>query len=90
MKLDRNNSEVKIHINCIGDSKDKSAVSWEMKSKIAIKIAEALTYLHSECSPPVIHRDVKSSNILLSDELEPQVFHQTKYVLQALMSVAEL
>ncbi|KAG8655813.1 proline-rich receptor-like protein kinase PERK9 [Manihot esculenta] len=59
--------------NLQGDSKDKSAVSWEMKSKIAIKIAEALTYLHSEYSPPVIHRDVKSSNILLSDELEPQL-----------------
>ncbi|KAJ9189563.1 hypothetical protein P3X46_000838 [Hevea brasiliensis] len=59
--------------NLQGNNKDKSALTWEMKSKIAIKIAEALTYIHSECLPPVIHRDIKSSNILLSDEFEPQL-----------------
>ncbi|KAF7143492.1 hypothetical protein RHSIM_Rhsim05G0059400 [Rhododendron simsii] len=55
------------------NSKDKSVLSWEVRCKVAVGIAEALNYLHSECSPPVLHRDVKSSNILLLDEFEPKL-----------------
>ncbi|XP_050222583.1 protein kinase STUNTED-like, partial [Mercurialis annua] len=57
----------------LGDGKEKSELSWDVRFSIAIKIAEALNYLHNECSPPVIHRDVKSSNILLADEFQPQL-----------------
>lgn len=59
--------------NLHGKSKEKSPLSWEMRFDIAVKIAEALYYLHNECSRPVIHRDIKSSNILLSDGFEPQL-----------------
>lgn len=50
-------------------------LSWEERYKIAVGIAEALDYLHSGggSDEPVIHGDVKSSNILLSKDFEPQV-----------------
>lgn len=40
---------------------------------VAVGVAEALDYIHSGIDEPVIHKDVKSSNILLSDDFEPQV-----------------
>ncbi|RYR22653.1 hypothetical protein Ahy_B03g067964 isoform B [Arachis hypogaea] len=58
--------------NLHGRNKDGPILSWELRFKIALGIAEALDYLHRETLKPVIHRDVKSSNILLSHEFEPQ------------------
>lgn len=40
---------------------------------MAVGVAEALDYLHNTHDPEVIHRDVKSSNVLLADDFEPQV-----------------
>lgn len=42
-----------------------SALTWEHRLKIALDTARGLEYLHEHCNPPVIHRDLKSSNILL-------------------------
>ncbi|XP_058089838.1 protein kinase STUNTED-like [Magnolia sinica] len=53
--------------------KDQTVFSWGGRYKVAVGVAEALDYLHSGSSQPVIHRDVKSSNILLADDFEPQL-----------------
>ncbi|KAF2325444.1 hypothetical protein GH714_028740 [Hevea brasiliensis] len=44
-------------------------VSWMVLHKIALDIASALAYLYHQCAPHVLHRDVKSGNVLLDNDL---------------------
>jgi serine/threonine protein kinase len=48
-------------------------LSWNVRIKIALGSARALEYLHEVCAPPVVHRNFKSGNILLDDELNAHV-----------------
>ncbi|PRQ59900.1 putative protein kinase RLK-Pelle-LRR-XIIIb family [Rosa chinensis] len=52
-----------------GPSK-KVKLDWETRLKIAVGAAQGLAYLHHDCNPRIIHRDVKSSNILLDENFE--------------------
>ncbi|OVA18718.1 Protein kinase domain [Macleaya cordata] len=45
-------------------------LDWITRLKVAIGAAEGLSYLHHECSPPLVHRDVQASSILLDDKFE--------------------
>ncbi|KAJ3678979.1 hypothetical protein LUZ61_021143 [Rhynchospora tenuis] len=46
---------------------------WKQRVRIAYESAQGLEYLHKMCNPPLIHRDIKTSNILLSTTLEAKV-----------------
>ncbi|KAI3856434.1 hypothetical protein MKW98_008886 [Papaver atlanticum] len=48
-------------------------LNWETRLKIAMEAAKGLCYLHHDCSPWILHRDVKSNNILLDSDFEAHV-----------------
>ncbi|KAL0412487.1 UNVERIFIED_CONTAM: putative LRR receptor-like serine/threonine-protein kinase [Sesamum radiatum] len=52
------------------DDDSLQSLDWITRLKIAIGAAEGLTYLHHECTPPLVHRDVQASSILLDDRYE--------------------
>lgn len=47
------------------DSDNVNPLKWPYRYNIAVGLASALTYLHQECEQQVIHRDIKTSNIML-------------------------
>ncbi|KAL2928517.1 Proline-rich receptor-like protein kinase PERK1 [Bienertia sinuspersici] len=48
-------------------------MNWETRLKIALGAAKGLAYLHEDCHPKIIHRDIKASNILIDNEFEAKV-----------------
>ncbi|CAO2193298.1 unnamed protein product [Urochloa humidicola] len=48
-------------------------LEWPARVKIAAGSARGIAYLHEDCHPRIIHRDIKSSNILLDNNFEAQV-----------------
>ncbi|KAK4804858.1 hypothetical protein SAY86_004675 [Trapa natans] len=54
-------------------SENKEPLNWELRVYIALDVARGLEYLHDGAIPPVIHRDIKSSNILLDNSMRARV-----------------
>ncbi|CAJ1972439.1 unnamed protein product [Sphenostylis stenocarpa] len=64
------NSDLATSLHRVTGSDGKlQSLDWITRLKIAIGAAEGLAYLH-ECSPPLVHRDVQASSILLDDKFE--------------------
>ncbi|KAF5454734.1 hypothetical protein F2P56_024379 [Juglans regia] len=51
----------------------KLLVDWVTRYNIAVGVAQGLNYLHHDCRPPVIHRDIKCNNILLDANLDARI-----------------
>ncbi|XP_057498336.1 receptor-like serine/threonine-protein kinase ALE2 isoform X3 [Actinidia eriantha] len=65
------NGSVESHLH--GVDKETTPLDWGARMKIALGAARGLAYLHEDSSPRVIHRDFKSSNILLEHDFTPKV-----------------
>ncbi|PPD77718.1 hypothetical protein GOBAR_DD25371 [Gossypium barbadense] len=67
--VDNGNLEQWLH----GDVGDVSPLTWDIRMNIILGTAKGLAYLHEGLEPKVVHRDVKSSNILLDRQWNPKV-----------------
>ncbi|KAG6494009.1 receptor-like protein kinase HSL1 [Zingiber officinale] len=52
---------------------NRGPLDWPRRLDIAIGAARGLSYMHHQCSPPVTHRDIKSSNILLDPDFDARI-----------------
>ncbi|KAI3852883.1 hypothetical protein MKX03_003270 [Papaver bracteatum] len=59
-----------LYKNVKNEDGSMQSLDWITRLKIAIGAAEGLSFLHHECSPPIVHRDVQASSILLDDKFE--------------------
>ncbi|XAR62866.1 Non-specific protein-tyrosine kinase [Bertholletia excelsa] len=66
-----NNGTLHDHIHKRGQN--ACSLSWETRIRIATEAAEALSYLHSSASTPIIHGDIKTANILLDHNYNAKV-----------------
>ncbi|CAN1274236.1 Probable serine/threonine-protein kinase At1g01540 [Linum perenne] len=67
--VDNGNLEQWLH----GEVGPSSPLTWEIRMNIILGTAKGLTYLHEGLEPKVVHRDIKSSNILLDNQWNPKV-----------------
>ncbi|CAN7046511.1 unnamed protein product [Brassica rapa subsp. trilocularis] len=52
---------------------EEECLDWKKRYKVALGVADGLRYLHNDCPRRIIHRDIKASNILLSQDYEAQI-----------------
>ncbi|KAH7404542.1 hypothetical protein KP509_15G030900 [Ceratopteris richardii] len=67
------NGNLQEHLYSDGTSGNPPVLNWDTRMKIALDSAKGLEYLHECVTPPVIHRDFKSSNILLDSNFNAKV-----------------
>ncbi|CAN1241048.1 Proline-rich receptor-like protein kinase PERK1 [Linum perenne] len=63
------NNTLEFHLH----AKGRPTMEWPARLKIALGSAKGLAYLHEDCHPKIIHRDIKSANILLDFKFEAMV-----------------
>uniref|UniRef100_A0A0D9V4Z7 non-specific serine/threonine protein kinase n=1 Tax=Leersia perrieri TaxID=77586 RepID=A0A0D9V4Z7_9ORYZ len=61
-------------------------LNWEARRKIAVGAARGLAFLHHNCIPHIIHRDMKSSNVLIDESMEARV---SDFGMARMMSVVD-
>nr|XP_027120245.1 MDIS1-interacting receptor like kinase 2-like isoform X2 [Coffea arabica] len=53
--------------------KEATELDWEKRVNIIRGVADALSYMHHDCSQPIVHRDISSYNVLLDSEYQPRI-----------------
>uniref|UniRef100_A0ACD5TER0 Uncharacterized protein n=1 Tax=Avena sativa TaxID=4498 RepID=A0ACD5TER0_AVESA len=66
-------SEGALHEHLRGREDQTRCLTWRQRIRIALESAQGLEYLHKGCNPPLIHRDVKTSNILLNANMDAKI-----------------
>ncbi|PIN07668.1 Glutamate-gated kainate-type ion channel receptor subunit GluR5 [Handroanthus impetiginosus] len=67
------NTSIVREIQTTGKICPSEPLEWNVRYKIALGTARGLSYLHFDCDPPIIHRDIKPMDILLDSEMEPHI-----------------
>jgi len=57
----------------VTDSIKRKQFDWQKRYNVILGVARGLLYLHEDSQPRIIHRDIKASNILLDDNLNPKI-----------------
>nr|GMD00885.1 proline-rich receptor-like protein kinase PERK1 [Ipomoea batatas] len=65
------NKTLEFHLH----GKGQPVMDWPTRLKIAVGSAKGLAYLHEDCHPRIIHRDIKTANILLDENFEAMVMY---------------
>nr|VDD18198.1 unnamed protein product [Brassica rapa] len=64
------NGDLRQHLTGKGG---RSIINWSIRLQIAVDAASGLEYLHIGCIPPMVHRDVKTTNILLDEQFKARL-----------------
>jgi serine/threonine protein kinase len=64
------NGDLKEHMS---GTRNRFTLNWGTRLKIVVESAQGLEYLHNGCKPPMVHRDVKTTNILLNEHFQAKL-----------------
>ncbi|KAF8012172.1 hypothetical protein BT93_I0335 [Corymbia citriodora subsp. variegata] len=63
------NGNLRLHLS----GEHLKVLTWSKRLQIAVDVAQGLDYLHNGCTPPIIHRDLKTSNILFNEDFRAKI-----------------